>query len=111
DSQEIATLLGRDWLTLLPVEDRTEGIRLFESVRAGASGNLVTHAADDEQGNRRWFDVLANSIADGSGRVMVVARDITHQKKSEEHALWMAQHDALTGLPNRALLQKRLDAM
>ncbi len=110
DPKEIDALIGRDWLTLLPVEDRSEGIRLFEAVRQGASGNLVTHHSD-EQGNRKWFDVLANSIADRSDRVMVVARDITHQKKSEEHALWMAQHDALTGLPNRALLQKRLDAM
>jgi GGDEF domain-containing protein len=40
----------------------------------------------------------------------VVARDITSQKHSEERAIWMAQHDTLTGLPNRAVLQERLDA-
>jgi len=32
-------------------------------------------------------------------------------ERSESHALWMAHHDALTGLPNRALLQARLDDM
>ncbi len=62
-----------------------------------------------EIGKRRWFDIAINKTSDASGRLIVVARDITHQKKSEERAVWIAQHDALTGLPNRALLQDYLD--
>ena len=103
-----AALLGEEWLDLLPPESRTAGIRVLENVSAGYPGNLVTHYVDGE-GQRRWLDIIANKISDGSGRIIIVARDITHQKKSEEKALWMAHHDALTGLPNRALLQDRLD--
>ncbi|MDT7543709.1 MAG: hypothetical protein QOE33_3621 [Acidobacteriota bacterium] len=39
----------------------------------------------------------------------MISRDITHQKTSEEQALWAANHDVLTGLPNRAFFQLRLD--
>jgi len=34
--------------------------------------------------------------------------DVTEQRKSEAKIIYMAQHDALTDLPNRALFQERL---
>jgi len=102
--------IGRNWVDMLPPEDKAAAAQMLEEARQGATGNLVTHFTG-LLGHERWFDVRANGISDHSGRLMVVARDITHQKKSEEHALWMAHHDGLTGLPNRALLQNRLDDM
>jgi len=105
----VEAVMGKDWIGLLPQEDRATGALLLQGARTGLSNNLVTHA--EVNGQRRWFDIIANSITDDSGRLIVVARDITHQKKSEERALWMAHHDALTTLPNRALLQERLDMM
>ncbi len=103
-------LIGRSWLSVLPEEDQTIGRQALEDAKAGRSANLATHHFD-ASGQKRWTDVIVKQISDGSGRLIVVARDITHQKKSEEQAIWMAQHDALTGLPNRAVLQDRLDAM
>ena len=38
-----------------------------------------------------------------------VARDITHRKQSEELINYQAYHDLLTGLPNRALFNDRLN--
>jgi diguanylate cyclase (GGDEF)-like protein len=35
--------------------------------------------------------------------------DVTEQRRSEAKIIYMAQHDALTDLPNRALLQERLE--
>ena len=101
-------LIGSRWLDLLPPDYRAAGARMLADAAAGEAGNLVTHYIDLHN-QRRWLDVIANRISDGTGRIIIVARDITHQKKSEERALWMAHHDALTGLPNRALLQDRLD--
>jgi diguanylate cyclase (GGDEF)-like protein/PAS domain S-box-containing protein len=104
------TLIGRAWLSLLPEEDQASGVRALERAKTGKSANLVTHHFD-ASGGKHWLDIIINQICDGSGRLIMVARDITHQKKSEEEAIWMAQHDALTGLPNRAVLQDRLDRM
>lgn len=104
-------LLGRSWVTLLPEEDRAAGICVLHDARTtGRSHNLITYKFSQD-GQKTWYDVIANRILDGGERLIVVARDITHQKKSEEQAIWMAQHDALTGLPNRAVLQEQLDAV
>jgi diguanylate cyclase (GGDEF)-like protein/PAS domain S-box-containing protein len=40
--------------------------------------------------------------------VIGISRDITHQKTIDERVRWCANHDALTGLPNRAFLQTHL---
>jgi diguanylate cyclase (GGDEF)-like protein/PAS domain S-box-containing protein len=41
--------------------------------------------------------------------LIMVAYDITERKASEDRIAHLAQHDALTGLPNRVLLRDRLD--
>jgi diguanylate cyclase (GGDEF)-like protein/PAS domain S-box-containing protein len=46
---------------------------------------------------------------DGRPAQVVVLTDITDLKRREERALHDATHDALTGLPNRAALERRLE--
>jgi len=47
--------------------------------------------------------------AAGQPRVTVVLLDITARKQSEAQLVHMANHDALTNLPNRSLLQERIE--
>ena len=45
----------------------------------------------------------------GSDGVVVVIRDITERRQTEEKILQIAYHDFLTGLPNRKIFSDRLD--
>ncbi len=67
---------------------------------------------------RRTFEVAASPLLDDQGRIAAmieVSRDITEYlslldelKERELSYAYLAQHDALTGLPNRILLADRL---
>jgi diguanylate cyclase (GGDEF)-like protein/PAS domain S-box-containing protein len=44
----------------------------------------------------------------GQPRLLATVRDITERKQAEDRVQYLAYYDALTGLPNRTLLQDRL---
>ncbi|MDD5034719.1 MAG: EAL domain-containing protein [Methylococcaceae bacterium] len=59
-----------------------------------------------------WLSISA--VTDDEGRVshyVGILSDISERKLSEEKILHMAQYDSLTGLPNRILLQDRLEVL
>jgi len=69
----------------------------------------IRRASDDAE---RW--ITANGwktfkTASELGRIIITVRDVTDEKTAEERIRWSATHDLLTGLPNRALFQERLD--
>ena len=65
----------------------------------------------DDEGGTRWFNINGEPVFDEHGKFKGyrgTGTDITARKLSEQRITHVAQHDVLTGLPNRSLLQDRL---
>ncbi|MBR9971029.1 EAL domain-containing protein [Magnetospirillum sulfuroxidans] len=58
-----------------------------------------------------WAEVAIRraSLSDGQDRLLVVVRDISERKVAQARLEFLAHHDPLTELPNRLLLQDRVE--
>jgi len=77
--------------------------------------------SNDEQAARTWKHVRADGelidlaiysrqlVYGDQPAVLLALMDITERKRAEARLSFMAQHDGLTGLPNRTLLRQQMD--
>ncbi|WP_051013719.1 diguanylate cyclase domain-containing protein [Pararhodospirillum photometricum] len=60
-------------------------------------------------GSERWVELTAGQLSYGGSMATIGSlTDLTERRRTEERIRHMAQHDPLTGLPNRAQVSDRL---
>lgn len=83
---------------------------LHERVMKGESA-MMEFEILGRKGTRRWIETHAAPMRDENGDIVSllgISRDITERKSSEARIQYLANFDALTGLPNRNLLADHL---
>jgi diguanylate cyclase (GGDEF)-like protein/PAS domain S-box-containing protein len=103
-------LVGRRIDELVVGEDHP---KLREAAAALTRNDAATVVCRVRRRDNRilWFESTLTPVLDRAGELIelvCVARDITERKAAELQLAHQAMHDALTGLPNRALFLDRL---
>jgi len=106
-------MLGKPIASLLAAPDgRADMESMCRELLEAGEGNkttLVNIARNGRTIHCEWYNT---PLADASGAVTGFAslvQDITERLNTERTIHYMAHHDALTGLPNRRLMQDRLN--
>ena len=108
-AQPAASLIGQTVTDVLPPEAAGTVLAALQEAQAQgwSTGQQFKLGLD---GSDHWFELSVARKAEVPGespRFVVLSRDITQNKHSEEQIRLLAHYDPLTRLPNRALLAAR----
>jgi diguanylate cyclase (GGDEF)-like protein/PAS domain S-box-containing protein len=106
-----AEAVGRSISLLAAPEHADELPRVLEKIRAGELVHDFETVRRRKDGRLITVSLTISPMYDAHGAIQgasTIARDITERKRVEDQIRHMAQHDALTGLPNRVLFRDRI---
>ncbi len=105
-------VLGSDWTSLFI---QNTGESLLEEILSALEDGQTAGANFQirrKRGASVWTEIQISPIHDELGvatHYIVVLRDLTEERRTREELEYYAHHDLLTGLPNRRLLETRLE--
>lgn len=86
-----------------------EWSRILENKGTVRSAEIEVRCRD---GSRKWALVNVRAAQDAEGKIVLhegTVEDVTERKIAQQQVSYLAYYDALTGLPNRLLMQDRLN--
>jgi diguanylate cyclase (GGDEF)-like protein/PAS domain S-box-containing protein len=121
-SPQISNLLGvtpeewigdsKLWSEMMHDDDRERAIEEVERGIASGEPYTVEYRMVGRDGRVKWFQDTAVMLADAEGKPAFthgVMLDITERREAEERLTYLAYHDNLTGMPNRAMFDELLE--
>ncbi|MDP5132804.1 MAG: sensor domain-containing diguanylate cyclase [Paraglaciecola sp.] len=102
-----AEVIGRSVFDFVYVEDRQKTAKTVASLLSGTTQSSFENRWLHKSG--KIVDVLWSARWSEQHQVRIaVAHDISERKQMEQHLEYLAKHDSLTSLPNRATVKERL---
>jgi diguanylate cyclase (GGDEF)-like protein/PAS domain S-box-containing protein len=106
-------LVGKELMSIDQLQEQfgSRGERVVEHLRSRMAMTFTYERESGERG-KRFVQGRLSGILDKEKRLVgyvLMLTDVTERKLAEETIRFMAYHDILTGLPNRVLLNERLN--
>ena len=107
------SLVGTNIIDLVHPDDFAKTMITEPQSVAYGQNPIVEFRLRHADGKWLYFECVVRSLIQHKniGGIVYNARDITERKHSQEQLLFNATHDALTGLPDRALFLERLQGV
>jgi len=100
------------WTAMLHPEDRDRALETYVRGRDGGEPFTMEYRLIAPDGRVVWFQDSAIVLTDETGRptsVQGVMLDVSERKQAEERLAYLAYHDHLTSLPNKAMFDELLE--
>ena len=109
----VSELLGTPLASLLHPDEVVMADALSSGMagRSSQASSVADWRVRHEDGHYLFFEVLTSNLLDDSSvtGIVLTMRNVTERRALEEQLTHQAFHDTLTGLPNRALFQDRVE--